>query len=139
MSEKDFSAEENQRTSDSAARPQRESDAGPEPAGGSGMKREGDALLSAGEVAGGRGLAFDQARLAYSIINGLLEHTRVTSDLIALMAQVIDEETTKALTLTPYWTAYLDSRRAMERTRQEIERFAEVWTQLAGEEGPPEV
>lgn len=84
-------------------------------------------------------LAFEQARLAYNIIQALLEHTRVTQDLIALMAQVLDEDTTKALTNTPYWTAYLDSRRVMERTRTEIEKFAEVWTRLAeeAETNPP--
>ena len=90
-----------------------------------------------GDATSERGLAFDQAALAYSIINALLEHTRVTSDLIALMAQVIDEDTTKALTQTPYWSAYLDSRRAMERTRREVEEFARVWTRLAGEEPEP--
>ena len=79
----------------------------------------------------GGGLAYEQARLAYTIIEALLEHTRVTSDLIALMAQVIDEETTRALTATPYWSAYLDSRRRMERTRTDIEKFAEVWTALS--------
>lgn len=83
-----------------------------------------------------RELDADEARLAYSIIQSLLEHMRVTHDLIALMAQVIDEDTTKALTNTPYWTAYLDSRRAMERTRADIEKFAEVWTKLAGEDEP---
>ncbi len=82
-------------------------------------------------------LAYAQARLAYSIIQSLLEHTRVTQDLIALMAQVIDEETQKALTNTPHWAAYLDSRRAMERTREEVEQFAEVWTRLAEESDSP--
>ena len=72
-----------------------------------------------------------QARLAYSIIQSLLEHTRVVSDLIALMAQTLDEDTSKALTQTPVWTAYLDSRRAMERTRAEVEKFAEVMKQLS--------
>jgi predicted dinucleotide-binding enzyme len=72
-----------------------------------------------------------QARLAYSIIQSLLEHTRVVSDLIALMAQTLDEDTTKALTQTPVWTAYLDSRRAMERTRADVEKFAEVLKQLS--------
>src|SRR3712207_650580 len=80
------------------------------------------------------GLAYAQARLAYSIINALLEHTRVTSDLVALMAQVLGEDTARAMTQTPHWSAYLDSRRTLERTRQEIEQFAEVWTQLAGDE-----
>ena len=80
-----------------------------------------------------RDLDFEQARLAYSIISSLLEHTRVVSDLIALMAQTLDEDTTKALTNTPHWKAYLDSRRAMERTSEDVERFAEVMKRLAGE------
>ena len=78
----------------------------------------------------GRDLDFEQARLAYSIIEHLVEHTRVVSDLIALMAQVLDEDTTKALTQTPTWSAYLDSRRSMEKTRNDIEKFAEILNQL---------
>ena len=81
-----------------------------------------------------RDLDFEQARLAYSIIESLLEHTRIISDLIALMAQTLDPETTKALTNTPHWQAYLDSRRAMERTRDDVEKFAEVMKRLAEEE-----
>ena len=78
-----------------------------------------------------QGLAYEQARIAYSIINTLLEHTRVTQDLIAIMAQVLNEDTQEALTQTPHWAAYLDSRRAMERTRQDIDKFAAEWTRLA--------
>ena len=73
-----------------------------------------------------RDLDYEQARLAYSIIENLVEHTRIVSDLIAVMAQVLDEDTTKALTQTPTWTAYLDSRRALEKTKADIEKFAEV-------------
>ena len=138
MSEKDFLAGGEATPAGSDALPEREGSNG-ETAHASAphQTRERESSLSAGEASGEPvGLAFDQARLAYSIINGLLEHTRVTSDLIALMAQVIDEETTKALTRTPYWSAYLDSRRAMERTREQIEEFAAVWTRLAGEEPP---
>jgi hypothetical protein len=80
-----------------------------------------------------RDLDFAQAQLAYSIIESLLEHTRVVSDLIALMAQTLDEDTTKALTLTPVWTAYLDSRRSMERTRLDVEKFAEELNKLSAE------
>ena len=58
----------------------------------------------------------------------------MVSDLIAMMAQVLDEDTTKALTQTPTWTAYLDSRRSMERTREDVEKFAEVLNQLKPEE-----
>ena len=86
------------------------------------------------EGAGPRDLDFAQARLAYSIIDSLLEHTRVVSDLIALMAQVLDEETVKALTKTPQWEAYLDSRRALEKTRADVEQFAEVMKELAAGE-----
>ncbi len=84
-----------------------------------------------------RDLDQEQARLAYTIIQSLLEHTRVVSDLIALMAQTLDEDTTKALTQTPVWTAYLDSRRAMEGTRAEVEKFAEIMNVLSGESKEP--
>ena len=84
-----------------------------------------------------QGLAYEQARLAYRIINALLEHTRVTQDLVALMAQVLSEETQEALVNTPHWAAYLDSRRVLERTRADVEKFAEVWTRLAEELEPP--
>jgi hypothetical protein len=80
-----------------------------------------------------RDLDYEQAQLAYSIIQSLLEHTRVVSDLIALMAQTLDEDTTKALTQTPVWTAYLDSRRALERTRTDVERFVEAMKRLSDE------
>jgi hypothetical protein len=64
--------------------------------------------------------------LAHSIIESLLDHTAVVSDLIALMAQALDQDTTKALTLTPQWQAYLESRRRMERTQEEVEKFVEL-------------
>jgi hypothetical protein len=75
-------------------------------------------------------LDYAQARLAYSIIESLLEHTRVVSDLVALMAQVLDEDTTKAITQTPTWTAYLDSRRALERTKTDVQKFSEEMKKL---------
>ena len=62
--------------------------------------------------------------LAHSIIESLLDHTRVVSDLIAVMAQALDEDTQKALTQTAQWQAYLESRRRMETTREEVEKFA---------------
>jgi len=68
----------------------------------------------------------DQNELAHSIIEALLDHTRVVSDLIALMAQALDEDTQKALTQTPQWQAYLESRRQMETTRTEVDKFVEM-------------
>ena len=76
-------------------------------------------------------LDFEQARLAYSIIQSLLEHTRIVSDLVAVMAQALDEDTQRALTQTPNWAAYLESRRALERTRADVEKFAEVMKKLS--------
>src|SRR5215210_912693 len=83
-----------------------------------------------------RDLDLAQARLAYSIIQSLLDHTRVISDLIALMAQVLDEETTKALTMTPNWVAYLESRRVLEKTRADIKKFVAVMNELGEDEKP---
>jgi len=71
----------------------------------------------------------NQLELAQSIIESLVEHTRVVSDLIALMAQALDQDTSKALTKTPQWEAYLESRRQMERTKEEIDKFAESMKQ----------
>ena len=79
-------------------------------------------------------LNYQQAQLAYSIIERLIEHTRVVSDLVAMMAQVLDEDTTKALVQTPTWTAYLDSRRALEKTKADVERFAEILKNLAADD-----
>lgn len=79
-------------------------------------------------------LDYQQAQLAHSIIERLIEHTRVVSDLVAMMAQVLDEDTTKALTQTPTWTAYLDSRRSLEQTKADVERFAEILKELAADE-----
>ena len=77
-----------------------------------------------------RDLDYEHARLAYTIIQSLLAHTRVVSDLIAVMAQALDEDTQKALTQTPNWAAYLESRRLLERTRTDVEKFAEVLKKL---------
>ena len=77
-----------------------------------------------------RDLDFEQAQLAYSIIQSLLDHTRIVSDLVAVMAQTLDEDTQRALTQTPNWAAYLESRRTLERTRVDVEKFAEALKQL---------
>jgi class 3 adenylate cyclase len=108
------------------------------------MSDEGKPSSSESEVASDSpsaepsgGLAYEQARLAYNIIQALLEHTRVTQDLVALMAQVLSEDTQDALVNTPHWAAYMDSRRVLEHTRTDVEKFAEVWTRLTEELEPP--
>ena len=109
---------------------------------GEGEKSRGEVSgESPGEDRGGartQNLAYEQARLAYTIIQALLEHTRVTQDLVALMAQVLNEETQEALVNTPHWAAYMDSRRVLEHTRTDVEKFAQVWTRLAEELEPPQ-
>jgi hypothetical protein len=105
--------------------------------GGEGERPDGEARGGDAGEAGAGGLAYEQARLAYTIIQALLEHTRVTQDLVALMAQVIGDETQEALVNTPHWAAYMDSRRVLERTRTDVEKFAEVWARLAEELEPP--
>jgi hypothetical protein len=67
-----------------------------------------------------------QSELAHSIIESLLDHTRVVSDLIAVMAQALDDDTQKALTQTKQWEAYLESRRQLEHTRKDIEDFVDL-------------
>lgn len=86
---------------------------------------------------GSGNLAYEQARLAYNIIQALLEHTRVTQDLVALMASALGDDTQEALVNTPHWAAYMDSRRLLEQTRKDVETFAQVWTRLAEELTPP--
>lgn len=79
-------------------------------------------------------LDYAQARLAYSIIETLLAHVEATQDLVAVMAQALDEDTKAALTNTPPWTAYLESRRRMKTIEGDVERFAEMMRNL-GDEG----
>jgi hypothetical protein len=83
-----------------------------------------------------RDLDREQAELAHSIIESLLEHTSVISDLIALMAQALDQDTAKALTQTLQWQLYLESRRKIERTREDVEKFAEVMKRFTDQPEP---
>ena len=76
----------------------------------------------------------DQLELARSIIETLLDHTRIVSDLIAVMAQALDEDTTKALTQTAQWEAYLESRRRMGRAREDIDKFVQTMKDLGSKQ-----
>lgn len=70
-----------------------------------------------------RDLNLANAKLAFTIITRLLEHNDAITDLIALMAQVVDEDTQKALTNTPPWQNYLTAKRELDTTRAQIEKF----------------
>ena len=67
-----------------------------------------------------------------TLADRLLEVTGALSQR-EMMAQVLDQDTTKALTQTPVWAAYLESRRRLERTRADVARFADFMKTLSDE------
>jgi hypothetical protein len=70
------------------------------------------------------------AKLAYTIIQSLLQANESLSDLLVVMAHALDEDVTKALTMTGEWQKYLESKRELERTKEQIEKFTEVLKNL---------
>lgn len=70
------------------------------------------------------------AKLAYTIIQSLLQNQEALSDLLALMAHVLDEDVAKALTNTTEWEKYLESKRNLENTKLQIEKFTEELKRL---------
>jgi hypothetical protein len=65
------------------------------------------------------------AKLAYTIIQSLLKSNEALSDLLVVMAHVLDEDVVKALTNTNEWQNYLESKRELENTNLQIEKFTE--------------
>ena len=63
------------------------------------------------------------AKLAYTIIQSLLKSHEALSDLLVVMAHVLDEDVVKALTNTNEWQNYLESKRELENTKLQIEKF----------------
>ncbi len=63
------------------------------------------------------------AKLAYTIIQSLLDGHEALSDLLVVMSHALDEDTLKALTNTNEWGKYLESKRALEKTKVQIEKF----------------
>jgi hypothetical protein len=70
------------------------------------------------------------AKLAYTIIQSLLNGHEALSDLLVVMAHALDEDTLKALTNTGEWQKYLESKRNMETTNLQIESFTAALKQL---------
>ena len=66
------------------------------------------------------------AKLAYTIIQSLLQANESLSDLLVVMAHALDEDVTKALTATNEWQIYLESKRNLETTKSQIEKFTEA-------------
>ncbi len=67
-------------------------------------------------VPGKSDIDLSNAKLAYTIIQSLLQSNEALSDLLVLMAHVLDEDVTKALTETREWESYLESKRNLEKT-----------------------
>lgn len=63
------------------------------------------------------------AKLAYTIIQSLLDGHEALSDLLVLMSHAVDEDVLKAMTNTGEWEKYLESKRVMETTRAQIEKL----------------
>lgn len=74
------------------------------------------------------------AKLAYTIIQSLLQANESLSDLLAVMAHALDEDVAKALTNTNEWEKYLESKRALENTSLQIEKFTEELKKLEANE-----
>jgi hypothetical protein len=70
------------------------------------------------------------ARLAYTIIQALLDGHEALSDLLVVMSHALDEEVLKALTRTGEWEKYLESKRTLENTHLQIEKFTEELKRL---------
>ena len=72
------------------------------------------------------------ARLAYTIIQSLLDGHESLSDLLAVMSHALDEDTLRALTGTSEWERYLESKRQMQNTAAQVDRFTAVLRELEG-------
>jgi hypothetical protein len=63
------------------------------------------------------------AKLAYTIIQSLLDGHEALSDLLVVMSHALDEDVLKALTNTNEWEKYLESKRTLEGAKMQIEEF----------------
>ena len=66
------------------------------------------------------------AKLAYTIIQSLLDGHEALSDLLVLMSHSVDEDVLKAMTNTAEWEKYLESKRNLENTHLQIEKLTDV-------------
>jgi hypothetical protein len=66
------------------------------------------------------------ARLAYTIIQSLLDGHEALSDLLVVMSHALDPDTLKALTLTTEWERYLESKRNMGTTEAQLAKLTEA-------------
>ena len=74
------------------------------------------------------------AKLAYTIIQSLLDGHEALSDLLVLMSHAVDEDVLKAMTNTNEWEKYLESKRVLEGTKVQIEALTTELKRLEGTE-----
>lgn len=72
----------------------------------------------------------NNAKLAYTIIQSLLDGHEALSDLLVVMSHALDEDTLKALTMTGEWEKYLESKRGMASTHAQIEKLTVALKQI---------
>lgn len=70
------------------------------------------------------------AKLAYTIIQSLLDSNEALSDLLVVMSHAMDEDVVKAMTNTSEWEKYLESKRNLENTKLQIENFTSYLKEL---------
>ncbi len=68
----------------------------------------------------------ESLKLAYTIIQSLLNANEALSDLLVVMSHAMDEEVIKAMTNTSEWETYLESKRNLETTKEQIGMFTEA-------------
>lgn len=72
----------------------------------------------------------ENAKLAYTIIQSLLEANEALSDLLVVMSHAMEEDVIKAMTNTGEWESYLESKRTLELTNKQIELFTNSLKEL---------
>lgn len=77
-----------------------------------------------------RDIDLPNAKLAYTIIQSLLRNQAALSDLLAVMSHALDEDVTRALTETKQWEEYIESKRELENTKLQIEKFTQELRKL---------
>ncbi|HUF04542.1 MAG TPA: hypothetical protein VMM38_10240 [Aridibacter sp.] len=78
-------------------------------------------------------LEWPKAQLAYTIIRSLLKGHEALSDLLVVMSHALDEDVVKALTNTGEWESYLESKRELENTKKQIDKFTEMLKEMEAE------
>src|SRR5207245_1490106 len=63
---------------------------------------------------------------AYRIIVTLVDTLAASSDLIAVMAQLMGEEAARPLQSEPAWHRYLEAKRRLETVHEDMHRFADA-------------